>query len=141
MDHSYDKKKVETAASPSETAPLIAPVPDAGLPSLSLCPPLNWHPDLEDLAWAIETLDLCKWSKKDRDVFEKKYSSSPEHDHLFKAVKNPPDLLNAIRSPDLVAWDYLFKRADNTEQFLYNANKDLACGFRPLVDLLTSLKG
>ena len=140
LDHSYDKKKVETAASPSETAPLNAPVPDAGLPSLSLRPPLNWQPDLEVLAWAVETLDLCEWSKEDRDVFAKKYSPSPEHDHIFKAVENPPDLLNVIRSPDVAASDFLFKRAV-TEQFLYDANKDLACGFRPLIDLLSSLKG
>ena len=141
VDHSHSKNNtVGTAASPSETAPLVAPLPDADLPSLSLRPPLNWHPDPEVLAWAIETLDLCDWSKEDRVNFEKKYSSSPDHDHLFTAVANPPDLLSAIRSPDLVARDYLFKRAD-TEQFLYNANKDLACGFRPLVALLSSLKG
>ena len=145
LDHSYSLKNtsVGTAAPPvisSVAAPSVAHLPDAGLPSSSVRPPLNWHPDPEVLAWAVETLDLCEWSKEDRTKFENNYSTSSDLDHLFTAVANPPDLLGAIRSPDLLARDYLFKRAD-TEQFLYNANKDLACGFRPLLSLLSSLKG
>ena len=144
LDHSYScKKSVGTAAppvNPTVAAPLVAPLPDAGLPSSSIRPPLNFVPDPEVLAWAEETLDICDWSREDRDIFERNYSTSPDLDHFFSAVASPPDLLAAIRSPDLIARDYLFKRAE-TEQFLYNANKDLACGFRPLLSLLSSLKG
>ena len=49
MDHSNVNKNniVEIAASSSEAAPLVAPVPDAGLPSLSLCLPSIGTPILK----------------------------------------------------------------------------------------------
>ena len=124
------------ATSPS----LAAPMPDASLPSSSIRPPHNWNPDPEVLAWAVQTLDLCEWSKEDRAMFEKKYSTDPAHDHLFTAVANPPDLLNTLRSKVMTNKDYYFNRAE-AEQYFYDANKDLSCGLRPLIDILSTLKG
>ena len=126
--------------SAATSVPLAAPMPDASLPSSSTRPPINWNPDPEVLAWGVQTLDLCEWSKEDRAMFEKKYSTDPAHDHVFTAVANPPDLLNTLRSKTMTNKDYFFNRAE-AEQFFYDANKDLSCGLRPLIDILSTLKG
>ena len=124
----------------SSAAPVAPPLPDASLPLATDRPPKNWEPDPSVLAWASKSLDSCEWTKEDRKVFAEKFSPDPSHDHLFSAVRNPPDLLAAIRSPDLLTRDFLFKRAE-AEQFLFSANEDLASGLRPLIHVLSDLKG
>ena len=125
-----------SGAASSSVAP---PLPDAGLPLATDRPPKNWEPDPSVLAWASIAIDSCEWTKEDRKGFAEKFSPDPSHDHLFTAVKNPPELLAAIRSPELLTRDFLFKRAE-TEQFLFSANEDLACGLRPLIQVLSDLK-
>ena len=128
------------ASAPSVPASDPLPLPDASLPLPSLRPPKNWDPDPSVLSWAIKTLDTCEWSKEDRDAITNKFSPVEDFDHIFTAVPNPPDLLAAIQHPDNIERDYLFKRAES-EQYLYSASEDLACGLRPLVEALSVLKG
>ena len=125
-----------SGAASSSVAP---PLPDASLPLATDRPPKNWDPNPNVLAWASLAIDSCEWSKEDRKGFAEKFSPDPSHDHLFSAVKNPPELLAAIRSPELINRDFLFKRAD-AEQFLYSANEDLSCGLRPLIQVISDLK-
>ena len=128
-------------ASPVVSAPTAAVVlPDASLPLATDRPPVNWDPDLSLMAWAPLALDgKCEWSKKDREIFIAKFSPDPIHDHLFKAVPHPPELLSAIQDPVNLERDYLFKRSE-AEQHFYSANQDLACGFRPLLEVMSSMK-
>ena len=114
-------------------------LPDPSLPLPSTRPPKNWDPDPSVLLWASKTRDSCEWTKEDREFFAAKFSTDPDYDHMFSAIPNPPDLLAAIKSPELLDKDFLFKRAE-TEDFLFSANEDLACGFRPLLEVLSSLK-
>ena len=130
------------AAASGSSAPDPASVtnlPDPSLPMPTSRPPKNWDPDPSVLLWASKTLESCEWTKEDREFFVNKFSTDPDHDPLFSAVPNPPDLLAAIKSPELVDKDFLFKRAE-TENFLFSANEDLACGFRPLLEVLSDLK-
>ena len=129
------------AAAPGSSAnpnPALT-LPDPSLPLPSSRPTKNWDPDHSVLQWASKTLETCEWAKEDREFFVTKFSTDPDYDHLFSAVPNPPELLAAIKSPELVDKDFLFKRAE-TEDFLFSANEDLACGFRPLLEVLSSLK-
>ena len=128
------------SSAPPAVIVVEAPVPDPDLPLPTTRHPKNWEPDPSVIAWATKTSDTCEWTKEDRDFLSAKFSSDPATDFLFSAVPNPPDLLAAIKSPLLLKRDYLLKRAD-TEQFLFDANEDLASGFRPLLDALSSLKG
>ena len=132
---------VAPVANPVVSAPTAAVIlPDASLPLATDRPPKNWDPDPSLLAWAEAALDgKCEWSKKDREVFIAKFSPDPIHDHLFKAVPNPPELLTAIQDPVNLERDYLFKRFE-AEQHFYSANEDLSCGLRPLLDVMSSMK-
>ena len=46
----------------------------------------------------------------------------------------------ALQAAETKKRDYLFRRAE-TEEFLLEANKDIVCGFRPLLEVLSNLKG
>ena len=93
-------------------------MPDPDLPLPTTRHPKNWEPDPSVIAWATKISDICEWTKEDRDFLSAKFSSDPANDYLFSAMPNPPDLLNAIKSPELLKRDYLFKRAE-TEQFYF----------------------
>ena len=127
------------AAAPTPAISPSVTLPDPSLPLPSTRPPKNWAPDPSVLQWASVTQETCEWSKEDRDFFASKFSTDPVYDYMFSAVPNPPELLAAIKSPELLDKDFLFKRAE-TEDFLFSANEDLACGFRPLLEALSSLK-
>ena len=126
--------------------PVVAPVPvpvvlpDEGLPMPSSRHPTNWSPHPEVLAWASLMVDTCEWSAADREAMEKRFSPASEHDHLFTAVPAPPDMLAALKHPRTKELDYLFKRFE-TENHLYTANQDLSCGFRPLLEVISNLRG
>ena len=126
------------APGPSSATPL--PLPDASLPLPSLRPPMNWDPDPSVLSWGVTTLDTCEWSKEDREKLIKDFSPNEDFDHIFTAVPNPPELLAAIKHKDNIDRDYLFKRAE-TEHHLYSAAEDLSCGLRPLIEVISDLKG
>ena len=128
------------SSAPDHNSANVSNLPDPSLPMPTSRPPKNWDPDPSVLLWASKTLDSCEWTKEDREFFVSKFSTDPDHDPMFSAVPNPPDLLAAIKSPELLDKDFLFKRAE-TENFLFSANEDLACGFRPLLEVLSSLKG
>ena len=127
------------APSLASTAPVAPPLPDASLPLATARPPKNWDPDPSVMSWACASLEVCEWTKEDRKVISEKFSPDPAYDHIFTAVSHPPELLAAIRSPELLDKDFLFKRAE-TEQFLFSANEDLASGLRPLLEVISSLK-
>ena len=125
---------------PGSSSTTSLPLPDASLPLPSLRPPKNWDPDPSVLSWAVTTLDTCEWSKEDKDSVIKEFSPNEAYDHIFTAVPNPPDLLAAIKHKENLDRDYLFKRAE-TEHHLFSAAEDLSCGLRPLVDVISELKG
>ena len=125
--------------------PVLAPSPPVVVSDKSLPPvistraPTNWFPDPEVLAWASEMADKSEWTSDDRDIIKKQFSPEPIHDHLFTAVSPPVGMLSAIQSSEIKRKDFLFRRAD-TEEFLLEANKDLVCGFRPLIEVLSNMK-
>ena len=129
---------IGNAPGTSSATPL--PLPDASLPLPSLRPPMNWDPDPSVLSWAISTLDTCEWSKEDRETIIKEFSPNEAFDHIFTAVPNPPELLAAIKHKDNIERDFLFKRAE-TEHHLFSAAEDLSCGLRPLIEVISDLKG
>ena len=119
------------------TPPVVQP--DSTLPLPSSRPTTNWYPDPETLQWALLTLDGCEWSEQDREVLVKQFSPDIKYDHVFTAVPCPPDMKLAICHSETKRRDYKFRR-EETENFLFEANKDLACGIRPLLEVLSSLK-
>ena len=139
-----------SAPAPAEPAPVpdqcaqVSPAvvaPDADLPLDSAKrPPTNWHPHPAVLSWAAIVVDQCEWSEPDRVALSKEFSPDPLYDHLFTAVPTPPGLLKAIKDPITWERDYLFKRAE-AERLLHEANMDLTSGLRPLIEVLSSLKG
>ena len=132
---------VPAPVAPAMATPASAPVPlpDPSLPLPSSRPPTNWGPDPPVLVWLERTLDTCKWTQKERDDVDKKYCPDQSADHLFTAVRQPQDILNLMQCPDLPDKEYRFKRAE-AEQHLYNANKDLTCGLKPLTDIISAMK-
>ena len=52
----------------------------------------------------------------------------------------PQEILDAEQHPEIKKKDFLFKRFE-TEEFLHNANKDIVCGYRPLIEALSNLRG
>ena len=118
--------------------PLISP--DKSLPPvISTRAPTNWYPDPQVMAWASEMVDQSEWTSADRDIIKKQFSPDSEFDHIFSAVMPPTGMLSAIQSPEMKKKDFLFRRAE-TEEFLLEANKDLVCGFRPMIEVLSNLK-
>ena len=113
--------------------------PDQSLPSaVTSRAPTNWHPHPQVLAWAVKEVDNCDWSAAVREIFESDFSPEEKHDHLFTAVKAPQEMLDAEQHPDIKKKDYLFKRFE-TEEFLHDANKDIVCGYRPLLEVISNL--
>ena len=131
---------IPAPVAPALAAPAPAPLPDPSLPLPFIRHPTNWGPESSVLVWLEQTLDKCKWSQNERDAIDKQYCPDPSADHLFTAVKLPSDILSLMQSPDLPDKEYMFKRAE-AEQFFYHANKDLACGLKPLTDVISALKG
>ena len=115
-------------------------VPDASLPGSSSDVPPNWHPLSSVLAWANHQIDNCEFSAADRDAIIKQFVPEVQFQHLFEAVPTPPDLLTALKHPATKESDYLFRRSE-TENFLYTANRDLCCGLRPLIEVISGLTG
>ena len=114
--------------------------PDETLPSArSSRAPTNWYPHEKVLAWAAKMVDDCEWTEADRDSFAKDFSPNVIHDHIFTAVECPKDMLDALKLPEIKKKDYLFKRYE-TEEFLHDANKDIVCGFRPLIEVLSNIR-
>ena len=114
--------------------------PDKSLPlPLSSRAPTNWYPDSSVLAWACEMVDSCEWTDADRAALEKQFSPEEKYDHLFTAVTPPNGMSQALQAAETKKRDYLFRRAE-TEEFLFQANKDIVCGFRPLLEVLSNLK-
>ena len=114
--------------------------PDKSLPSaITSRAPTNWFPHPEVLAWAVREVDNCEWSPAIRECFESDFSPEEKFDHLFTAVSAPKDMLDAEQHPEIKKKDFLFKRFE-TEEFLHDANKDLVCGFRPLIEVLSNLR-
>ena len=114
--------------------------PDKSLPlPFSSRAPTNWYPDSSVLAWACDMVDSCEWTDADRAALEKQFSPEEKYDHLFTAVTPPNGMLQALQAAETKKRDYLFRRAD-TEDFLHQANKDIVCGFRPLLEVLSNLK-
>ena len=114
--------------------------PDNTLPSArSSRAPTNWYPDAGVLAWAAQMVDVCEWSEADRDAFSKDFSPQVIYDHIFTAVEGPKDMIDALQLPEIKKKDYLFKRFE-TEEYLHDANKDLVCGLRPLIEVLSNIR-
>ena len=115
--------------------------PDKSLPSaITSRAPTNWFPHPEVLAWAVKEVDNCEWSPAIREIFESDFSPEEKFDHLFTSVSAPQEMLDAEQHPEIKKKDYLFKRFE-TEQFLHDANKDIVCGYRPLIEVLSNLRG
>ena len=114
--------------------------PDKSLPSaITSRAPTNWYPHPEVLAWAVKEVDNCEWSPAVREIFESDFSPEAKFDHLFTAVSAPKEMLDAEQHPEIKKKDFLFKRFE-TEEFLHNANKDIVCGYRPLIEVLSNLR-
>ena len=128
-------------SNPVINPPPIVVEPDKSLPlPLSSRAPTNWFPDSSVLAWASDMVDSCEWTDADRAAIETQFSPEEQYDHLFTAVSPPNGMSQALQSAETKKRDYLFRRAD-TEDFLLQANKDIVCGFRPLLEVLSNLKG
>ena len=115
-------------------------LPDASLPLPTSDVSTTWHPILGVLAWANVNIDSSEWVAADREAIEKKFVPEPQFRHIFEAVPTPPDILSAMKSPITKEQDHLFRRYD-TENYLYTANKDLTCGLRLLIEVISSLTG
>lgn len=132
---------VENQAAPVVVLPDADVVlPDATLPVSASDVPPNWHPLTSVLAWANGQIDTSEWVAADREALEKQFTPEREFLHLFEAVPAPPDMLTALKHPTTKENDYLFKRYE-TENYLYTANKDLVCGLRPLIEVISGLTG
>ncbi|CAL4159937.1 unnamed protein product, partial [Meganyctiphanes norvegica] len=122
-----------------DPAPPAVVEPDKDLPLPSTRAPTNWHPHPGVLAWAAATVETAEWSDENREVFIKQFSPDPVFDHIFSAVPCPPDMKTALTHVETKKVDYLFRRAE-TEDFLLEANKDLVCGLRPLLEVISNLR-
>ena len=123
---------------PNPVSPVVEPDKTLPLPMTSRAP-TNWYPDPSVLAWAIQTVDTCEWTDDDRAVFEKQFSPEEKYDHLFTAVAPPNGMTQALQATETKKRDYLFHRAV-CEEFLLQSNKDIVCGFRPLLEVLSNMK-
>ena len=122
------------------TSPVVEPQPDTSLPRKLFRAPTNWNPSSDVISWARVTLDELEWSEEDRQSLMKEFSPMEKYDPIFTAVPFPSDLRPSFMLPDVKSSDYLFNR-EGTEAFLFDAQQDLSCGLRPLVELLSSMKG
>ena len=129
---------VQPLASSSASNEVV--VPDASLPVSSSNVPPNWYPLVSVLAWANAHIDSCEWSAADREAIERQFVPEQQYRHLFEAVPAPPDMLTALKHPTTKELDYLFRRYE-TENYLFTANRDLACGLRPLIEVISGLTG
>ena len=120
--------------------PVVQPQPDESLPRKQFRAPTNWNPCPSVLSWGSVTLTEYEMSEEDRKYFKEKYSPLEEHDPIFTAPPFPADLRPWLSHSDVKKSDYLFNRKE-TEDFLFDAQEDLACGLRPLLDLLSSMRG
>ena len=134
-----NKAALATAATNTCVITVSEVEPDKNLPLPDSRAPTNWWPHPSVLAWAKVVIDSCEWTEADREALTKEFSPEKEYDHLFQAVPAPADLLAAEKHSVTREQDYLFRRYD-TENHLYNANADLACGFRPLLEVLSDLR-
>ena len=123
---------------PIPVSPVVEPDKTLPLPLTSRAP-TNWHPDPSVMAWATNTVDSCEWTDVDRLFFEKLFSPEKQYDHLFTAVAPPNGMSQAMQAPETKKRDYLFQRAV-CEDHLLQANKDIVCGFRPLLEVISNLK-
>ncbi|CAL4065066.1 unnamed protein product, partial [Meganyctiphanes norvegica] len=113
--------------------------PDAELPGSSDAPP-NWQLDPAVIAWANLIIDSCDWSPEDRKALQVQFNPVPDLAHLFDAVHMPPELITCFKHKSTVSSDYIFNRF-SAETFLYNANLDMVTAYRPLLEIISSLKG
>ena len=116
-------------------------LPDASLPRISRCPPVNWDPDLPTLAWAESALDVIEWSVAEREAIEKEFVTDPEYEHIFTAVPCPEDMHKAMKLFGMDKQrDYLLNRA-TAEDMLLDGQKDLCCSSRVLLDVISGMAG
>ena len=124
--------------------PAAAPVdprsvaPDPTLPLPSSRPPVNWHPDPPLLAWASKSLEDVEWTEDNRKAILIELSPDPIYDHLFAAVPMPDCFTTAIEDQITIDRDYLFQRKE-TEDFLFDGQKDLCCSSRLVLDVMSDL--
>ena len=112
--------------------------PDSSLPLPNIKPPTNWFPDERVLSWGILTAEGCEWSAKERDDLSNQFTH--ERGPIFSATPCPPDMKVAISHSVTKKSDNIFRR-EATEDFLYEANQDLVCGYRPLLEVISRLSG
>ena len=124
-------------ASNSNKAPKV--VPDDTLPTGNVDIP-NWKPDPAVLAWANLIIDSSEWSAEDRKSIIKTFIPDKEHEHLFEPVSMPQQIRDAMTNRSIVESDYLFKRF-TAETFFYNSNVDIVTCYRPLLEVISNLKG
>ena len=124
-------------ASSADKAPQVAP--DNTLPSCNADIP-NWQPDPAVLAWANLIIDSCEWSIEDRKALIKQFIPENEHSHLFEPVSMPKQIRDAMTNRSIVESDYLLKRF-TAETFFYNCNLDVVTCYRPLLEVISNLKG
>ena len=142
-DHSVEQLTSELSnvkvseTSNSDKAPIV--VPDDTLPTGNVDIP-NWKPDPAVLAWANLIIDSSEWSAEDRKSITKTFIPDKEHEHLFEPVSMPQQIRDAMTNRSIVESDYLFKRF-TAETFFYNSNVDIVTCYRPLLEVISNLKG
>ena len=134
-----DHKSVPGQAPISPNPPVVEPDKSLPLP-LTTRAPTNWHPDPSSISWADKMVDTCEWADADRAILEKQFSPEETHDHLFTAVPPPKGLVKCMQASETKKWDWRFSRVA-AEGFLYEANKDIVCAYRPLLEVISNLKG
>ena len=121
----------------ADKAPQVAP--DDKLPSCNAETP-NWKPDPAVLAWVNLIIDSSEWSTEDRKSLIKEFIPEKEHAHIFEPVNMPQQIRDAMTNRSIVESDYLLKRF-TAETFLYNCNLDIVTCYRPLLEVISNLKG
>ena len=119
------------------SSPAVAP--DDKLPTANSDIP-NWNPDPAVIAWANLVVDNNEWSVEDRKSLMKEYIPDKEHNHLFEPVNMPQQIRDAMSNRSIVESDYLLKRY-TAETFLFNCNFDIVTCYRPLLEVISNLKG
>ena len=122
----------------SGTDPVVDAIADTELPGVNEALP-NWRPRRGVMAWAASMLDSVEWSNDDRKLLDTRFVPEPEFAHIFEAVHMPQDLMSCMKNKATVTSDYLFNRF-STETYLYNANQDITTSYKPLLEVISSLK-
>ena len=124
-------------AVPNPITTVVAP--DNSLPMSGLETP-NFFPDPAVMAWAKLIVDSSEWSVEDRKSLMKEFIPEKELEHFFIPVHMPQQIKDAMQHRTIIESDYLLKRY-TTETYLYNCNFDIVTTYRPLLQVISNLKG